>query len=320
MTAELIEEEILVSDRIDISIKEVFDIQANFSTPGFKTTSEHVPNIDKNYHFDEKATLSILAGFKHNRRVMLQGMHGTGKSTHIEQVAARLNWPCIRVNLDGNISRLDLIGKDTVTLKEGKQVTEFQEGILPWAMQRPVALIFDEYDAGRPEVMFVIQRMLEREGKLTLLDKNQVITPHPDFRIFATANTIGQGDLSGLYRGVQVLNHAQIDRWNIVASVDYLSPEAEITMIIDQVPQLDENAHPLVSSMVQLANLTRNGFKTGEISSLMSPRTIINWAENYVIFDDLALSLTLSFINKCEIEEQAIIAEYFQRCFNCDLT
>jgi cobaltochelatase CobS len=278
-----------------------------------------VPEIDKGYHFNKEVTLAILAGFEHNRRVMLQGMHGTGKSTHIEQVAARLNWPCLRVNLDGNISRLDLVGKDTIVIKEGKQVTEFQEGILPWSIQRPIALIFDEYDAGRPDVMFVIQRILERGGKLTLLDKNRVISPHVDFRLFATANTIGQGDFSGMYRGVQVLNHAQIDRWNILASLNYLPQEEEVSMVSDQVANLTGEYRNQLDAMVSLANLTRKGFVAGELSTLMSPRTVITWAENTLIFDDLSLAFKLSFLNKCDEQERVLVAEYFQRCFGQEL-
>ena len=305
--------------KVEICVREVFNIDSDLVVIGFKDPDAYVPDIDAGYHFNKEATLAILAGFEHNRRVMLQGMHGTGKSTHIEQVAARLNWPCLRVNLDGNISRLDLVGKDTIVIKDGKQVTEFQEGILPWSIQRPIALIFDEYDVGRPEVMFVIQRILERDGKLTLLDKNKVISPHADFRLFATANTIGQGDFSGMYRGVQVLNHAQIDRWNILASLNYLPQDEEVSMVLDQVVNLKGECRNLIDAMVSLANLTRKGFVAGELSTLMSPRTVITWAENHQIFDDLNLAFKLSFLNKCEQQEKGLVAEYFQRCFGQEL-
>lgn len=275
-----------------------------------------MPEIDPAYRFDPSVTLALLAGFAHNRRVLLQGLHGTGKSTHIEQVAARLNWPCVRVNLDGQLSRMDLIGRDSVTLRDGLQVTEFQEGILPWAIQRPVALVLDEYDAGRPEVMFVIQRILEHEGKLTLLDQNRVITPHRWFRLFATANTVGLGNLNGLYHGAQRLNHAQIDRWNIVASLDHPLPQAEIDIVASRVPEVDS---ALIASMVAVANLTRAGFRVGDLSTLMSPRTVIAWAENVAIFGDVGLAFRFSFVNKCDDAERPIVAEYFQRCFDHEL-
>ncbi|WP_133407373.1 AAA family ATPase [Parashewanella tropica] len=306
---------IQTSSKNRVAVRDIFNISSNMMVTAFEESNGYVPKIDPNYQFNKEVTLAILAGFEHNRRVMLQGMHGTGKSTHIEQIAARLNWPCLRINLDGNISRLDLIGKDTVTLKDGKQVTEFQEGILPWSLQRPVALIFDEYDAGRPDVMFVIQRVLERDGKLTLLDKNKVISPHADFRLFATSNTVGQGDFSGLYRGVQVLNHAQIDRWNIIATLNYLPEEDETNMVLAQV-EVDKD---IAAAMVSLATLTRKGFVTGEMSTVMSPRTVITWAENYQIFDDLELSFKLSFLNKCQEEERALVVEYYQRCFDKEL-
>jgi len=255
-----------------------------------------------------------------DRRVMVQGLHGTGKSTHIEQVAARLNWPCVRVNLDGHISRLDLVGKDAVVLRDGQQVTEFQEGIVPWALQRPVALVFDEYDAGRPDVMFVIQRVLERDGKFTLMDQNKVISPHPFFRLFATANTVGLGNLNGLYHGAQRLNHAQIDRWNIVASLNYLPRDEEIAIVQARVPSLaDEAGRELVGKMVSVAELTRKGFAAGDVSTLMSPRTVITWAENVEIFRDPALAFRLSFVNKCDDAEKRIVAEYFQRCFDREI-
>lgn len=308
-----------VLTRVEVSVRERFNIDSDLVVHGFKTKGAHVPEIDLAYQFNKEVTLAILAGFEHNKRVMLQGMHGTGKSTHIEQVAARLNWPCMRINLDGHISRMDLVGKDAVVIKDGKQITEFQEGLLPWSIQRPVALIFDEYDAGRPDVMFVIQRILEKAGKLTLLDKNIVISPHPFFRLFSTANTIGQGDFSGLYRGVQVLNHAQVDRWNIISTLNYLPQKDEVKMVEKQVLEFPSREKELISAMVTLANLTRQGFSVGELSTLMSPRTVISWAENYSIFADLSLSFKLSFMNKCDEQEKVIVAEYFQRCFNQNL-
>jgi cobaltochelatase CobS len=298
------------------SARDVFGIDSDLQVPAFAEPDEHVPEIDPAYRFDQSVTLALLAGFARNRRVLLQGLHGTGKSTHIEQVAARLNWPCVRVNLDGQLSRMDLIGRDAVTLRDGQQVTEFQEGILPWAIQRPVALILDEYDAGRPDVMFVIQRVLEQDGKLTLLDQNRVISPHPWFRLFATANTVGLGNLNGLYHGAQRLNHAQIDRWNIVASLDHLPPRAEAEIVAARVPGIDGS---LVDSMVAVANLTRTGFRVGDLSTLMSPRTVITWAENVAIFGDIALAFRLSFVNKCDDAERPLIAEYFQRCFDREL-
>jgi cobaltochelatase CobS len=299
-----------------VSARHVFGIDTDLRVPAFAEPDEHVPQIDPAYRFDESVTLALLAGFARNRRVLLQGLHGTGKSTHIEQIAARLNWPCVRVNLDGQLSRMDLIGRDAVTLRDGQQVTEFQEGILPWAIQRPVALILDEYDAGRPDVMFVIQRILEHDGKLTLLDQNRVISPHPSFRLFATANTVGLGNLNGLYHGAQRLNHAQIDRWNIVASLDHLRPQAEADIVASRVPEVDGG---LVASMVAVANLTRAGFRVGDLSTLMSPRTVITWAENAAIFGDVALAFRLSFVNKCDDAERPIVAEYFQRCFDREL-
>jgi cobaltochelatase CobS len=279
-----------------------------------------VPEVDAVYRFNPDVTLAILAGFTRDRRVMVQGLHGTGKSTHIEQVAARLNWPCVRLNLDGHISRLDLVGKDAVVLREGQQVTEFQEGIVPWSLQRPVALIFDEYDAGRPDVMFVIQRILERDGKFTLMDQNKVLRPHPFFRLFATANTVGLGNLNGLYHGAQRLNHAQIDRWNIVASLNYLPADEEIAIVQARVPSLaDDAGRKLVAAMVAVADLTRKGFAAGDLSTLMSPRTVITWAENVEIFKDPALAFRLSFVNKCDDAERPLVAEYFQRCFDQEL-
>jgi cobaltochelatase CobS len=296
-----------------VSARDVFGIDVDLQVPAFAEPDEHVPDIDPAYRFDKSVTLALLAGFARNRRVLVQGLHGTGKSTHIEQIAARLNWPCVRVNLDGQLSRMDLIGRDAVTLRDGQQVTEFQEGILPWAIQRPVALILDEYDAGRPDVMFVIQRILEHDGKLTLLDQNRVISPHPNFRLFATANTVGLGNLNGLYHGVQRLNHAQIDRWNIVASLDHLPPQAEVDIVASRVPEVDRD---LIASMVAVANLTRAGFRVGDLSTLMSPRTVITWAENLTIFGDVGLAFRLSFVNKCDDAERPIVAEYFQRCFD----
>ena len=306
-------------DRL-LGVREVFGINSDLRVPAFSQRDEHVPEVDAVYRFDPQVTLAILAGFARNRRVLVQGLHGSGKSTHVEQVAARLNWPCVRVNLDGHLSRLDLVGRDAVVLRDGQQVTEFQEGIVPWALQRPVALVFDEYDAGRPDVMFVIQRMLEREGKFTLLDQNRIISPHPAFRLFATSNTIGLGNLNGLYHGAQRLNHAQIDRWNIVAALNYLGAEAEQAIVLARVPALDNDAGRVqVRQMVALAELTRTGFATGDLSTLMSPRTIITWAENLEIFGDLGQALRLSFVNKCDEAEQPIVAEYFQRCFNREL-
>jgi cobaltochelatase CobS len=298
------------------SARTLFGIHSDLQVPVFDDPDEHVPDIDPAYRFDESVTLALLAGFVRNRRVLLQGLHGTGKSSHIEQVAARLNWPCVRVNLDGQLSRMDLIGRDTVTLRDGQQVTQFQEGILPWAIQRPVALILDEYDAGRPDVMFVIQRILEHDGKLTLLDQNRVIAPHPWFRLFATANTVGLGNLNGLYHGAQRLNHAQIDRWNIVASLDHLPTDVETAIVAARAPEL---AVDVIAKMVAVANLTRNGFRVGDLSTLMSPRTVITWAENIAIFGDAGVAFRLSFVNKCDDAERPIVAEYFQRCFDREL-
>jgi len=303
-----------------VSVRDVFGIDTDMTVPAFAERSEHVPAIDKAYRLNPQVTQAILAGFSHNRRVVIQGLHGTGKSTHIEQVAARLNWPCVRVNLDGHISRLDLVGKDSIVLQDGKQVTQFQEGILPWALQRPVAMVFDEYDAGRPDVMFVIQRVLEREGSFTLLDQKRVIQPHPCFRLFATMNTLGQGNLNGLYHGTQQLNHAQLDRWNLVTSLNYLPPAEEAAIVLARVPDLaTADGRRKVDAMVALAGLTRKGFAVGDLSLLMSPRTVISWAENIAIFHDLKLAFELSFLNKCEPAERAIVSEYFQRCFAQEL-
>jgi cobaltochelatase CobS len=309
----------LLPDRM-LSVRDVFGIDTDLKVPAFGERDDHVPEVDAVYRFNPAVTLAILAGFTRDRRVMVQGLHGTGKSTHVEQVAARLNWPCVRINLDGHISRLDLVGRDAVVLRDGQQVTEFQEGIVPWALQRPVALVFDEYDAGRPDVMFVIQRILEREGKFTLLDQNKVISPHPCFRMFATANTVGLGNLNGLYHGAQRLNHAQIDRWNIVASLNYLPRDEEIAIVQARVPSLaDADGRALVDAMVAVADLTRKGFAAGDLSTLMSPRTVITWAENIEIFRDPALAFRLSFVNKCDEAERSTVAEYFQRCFDREL-
>ena len=303
-----------------VSVQETFGFASKLRVPAFSEADDHVPEIDAAYRFNRDVTLAILAGFAHDRRVMVHGLHGSGKSTHIEQVAARLNWPCVRVNLDGHVSRLDLVGRDAVVLRDGQQVTEFQPGIVPWALQRPMALVFDEYDAGRPEVMFVIQRVLERDGKFTLMDQSRVLTPHPSFRLFATANTVGLGNLNGLYPGAQRLNHAQIDRWNIVAALNYLPAAEEAAIVLARVPRLDDDdGRALVRQMVALAELTRKGFAAGDLSTLMSPRTVITWAENLEIFGDLALALRLSFVNKCDEAERPIVAEYFQRCFDREL-
>ena len=305
---------------IKVSVRQVFGIDSDLQVPAFSQKAANVPDIDEAYLFDKPTTLAILAGFAHNKRVLVQGYHGTGKSTHIEQVAARLNWPCIRINLDSHISRIDLIGKDAIVLKDGKQVTEFKEGIIPWALKNPVALVFDEYDAGRPDVMFVIQRILESEGKLTLLDQNEVIQPHPAFRIFATANTVGLGDTSGLYHGTQQMNQGQMDRWNIVATLNYLPEEQEIGIVQARVPSYKTaEGKKAVGAMVRMANLTRKGFMAGDISTLMSPRTVIHWAENAEIFGDLEHAFTVTFLNKCDELERPVIAEYYQRCFDKDL-
>ena len=302
---------------IEVSARETFGLDVDLMVPAYSARTEHVPVIDEAYRFDRETTLAILAGFAHNRRVMIQGYHGTGKSTHIEQVAARLNWPCIRVNLDSHISRIDLIGKDAIVLKDGKQITEFREGILPWALQHPCALVFDEYDAGRPDVMFVIQRVLEVEGRLTLLDQNRVIHPHAAFRLFATANTVGLGDTTGLYHGTQQINQGQMDRWNIVATLNYL-PHAEETKIVLAKMGAGKDAamRKRVESMVALADLTRAGFINGDISTVMSPRTVITWAENARIFGDVGFAFRLTFLNKCDEAERSTVAEYYQRCFN----
>lgn len=306
---------------ITVSAREALGIDSDFRVPAFSEPGDHVPEVDDAYQFDRDVSLSILAGFAQNRRVLVQGYHGTGKSTHVEQVAARLNWPCVRINLDGHISRLDIVGRDAIVLRDGKQVTEFKEGILPWALQRPVALVFDEFDAGRPDVMFVIQRVLEKDGKFTLLDQNRIITPHPGFRLFATANTVGLGNLNGLYSGTQVLNQAQVDRWNIVVKLNYLPPAAEVAIVHARVPTMTKrpDGDELVKSMVAMAALTRDGFAAGDISTVMSPRTVITWAENTLIFNDTSLAFRLSFLNKCDDAEHSIVAEYYQRALGEDL-
>lgn len=304
----------------ECSVRERFGLDTDMRVPAFSEGSEHVPQRDDTYRFDPDTTMAILAGFAFNRRVMIQGYHGTGKSTHIEQVAARLNWPCVRVNLDSHVSRIDLIGKDAIVLRDGKQVTEFREGILPWALQHPCALVFDEYDAGRPDVMFVIQRVLEVEGRLTLLDQSRVIRPHPAFRLFATANTIGLGDTTGLYHGTQQINQAQMDRWNIVATLNYLEHEAEVEIVVAKMHAYDtREGRTRVGAMVTLAGLTRSGFVNGDLSTVMSPRTVLTWAENALIFGDLRFAFRVSFLNRCDEIERAVVAEYYQRCFGEEL-
>lgn len=300
--------------------KETFGVDIDWEIPGFSEETANVPDIDPTYKFDPETTMAILAGFTHNRRVMVQGYHGTGKSTHIEQIAARLKWPCVRVNLDSHVSRVDLIGKDTIVLKEGKQITEWKEGLLPWSIQNPVALVFDEYDAGRPDVMFVIQRILEAEGKLTLLDQNLVIRPHPAFRLFATSNTIGLGDTTGLYHGTQQINQGQMDRWNIVTTLNYLPHDRETRIVLAKLPEFDtEEGKDTISKMVTLADMTREGFVNGDLSTLMSPRTVIAWAENMLIFKDREFAFRVAFLNKCDEAERPIVAEFYQRCFGVEL-
>ena len=301
-------------------VRETFGLDVDWKVPGFKEDNANVPKIDPTYKFDHETTMAILAGFTNNRRVMVQGYHGTGKSTHIEQVAARLNWPCVRINMDSHVSRIDLLGKDMIVLQEGKQITRYQEGLLPWAIQNPVALVFDEYDAGRPDVMFVIQRVLEAEGKLTLLDQNVVIRPHPAFRLFATANTVGLGDTTGLYHGTQQINQAQMDRWNIVAQLNYLEHDAEMEIITAKITSMDNpEGKETIDKMVRMASLTRKGFINGDLSTLMSPRTVLSWAENYEIFGDRDLAFRYAILNKCDEMEWPTIAEYYQRCFGVEL-
>jgi cobaltochelatase CobS len=329
MASRTVSDQIASSDEkslpdIKVSVRQTFGLDTDLQVPGYSDAGEHVPEIDEAYRFDHDTTLAILAGFSHNRRVLVQGYHGTGKSTHIEQVAARLNWPCIRVNLDSHISRIDLIGKDAIVVKDGQQITEYREGLLPWALQHSCALVFDEYDAGRPDVMFVIQRVLEVEGKLTLLDQNRVIHPHPAFRLFATANTVGLGDTTGLYHGTQQINQGQMDRWNIVATLNYLPQEEETAIVLAKVPAFaDKKKYPegkaLVASMVALAGLTRQSFMQGDISTVMSPRTVISWAENTEIFGDAGTAFRLTFLNKCDEAERAAISEFYQRAMNAEL-
>ena len=303
-----------------VSVSRLFGIESDLEVPAYSAPNEYVPELDPDYLFDRNTTLAILAGFAFDRRVMVQGYHGTGKSTHIEQVAARLNWPCIRVNLDSHISRIDLVGKDAIVIRDGMQVTEFKDGILPWALQNNVALVFDEYDAGRPDVMFVIQRVLEKSGKLTLLDQRRVIKPHPAFRLFATANTIGLGDTSGLYHGTQQINQGQMDRWSIVATLNYLPHDDEVRIVAAKVKSFDTGEGlATLGKMVRLADMTRAAFMNGELSTVMSPRTVITWAENTQIFGDLGLAFRLTFLNKCDEAERSIVAEFYQRCFGAEL-
>ena len=305
---------------IKISVKQTFGVDTEMEIEAFSKTNEFVPKIDQNYKFDRDTTLAILSGFAFNKRVLVQGYHGTGKSTHIEQVAARLNWPCIRVNLDSHVSRIDLIGKDAIVLKEGKQITEFKEGILPWSIQNPIALVFDEYDAGRPDVMFVIQRVLESEGNFTLLDKNKVINQHDYFRMFATTNTVGLGDTTGLYHGTQQINQGQMDRWNIVTTLNYLPFEKEMDIILSKNKNFNsKDGKEKISNMIKVADLTRKGFVNGDISTVMSPRTVLHWAENTTIFKDYGYAFRVTFLNKCDETEKKIISEYYQRCFGEDL-
>ena len=304
----------------EIDVSKVFGFESNMKVTAFSEKSERVPDIDSTYKFDPDTTTAILAGFIHNRRVMIQGYHGTGKSTHIEQVAARLNWSCVRVNLDSHISRIDLIGKDAIKLKEGVQVTEFQEGILPWALRNPTAIVFDEYDAGRPDVMFVIQRVLETDGKLTLLDQNKVISPHKYFRLFSTANTVGLGDTTGLYHGTQQINQGQMDRWSLVATLNYLGHDAECKIILSKAANYDNlEGQKIISQMVTVADLTRTAFTNGDLSTVMSPRTVIAWAHNATIFGDVGYAFRTSFLNKCDELERETVAEFYQRCFDEEL-
>ena len=305
----------------EINTKEIFGIECPFKVCGFKSKNDHVPIIDKDYKFDPETTRAILAGFADNRRVIIQGYHGTGKSTHIEQVAARLNWSCVRINLDSHISRIDLIGKDSIVIRDGKQITEFQEGMLPWAYQNPVALVFDEYDAGRPDVMFVIQRILESDSKLTLLDQSRIINPNRFFRLFATANTVGLGDTSGLYHGTQQINQGQMDRWNIVTTLNYLNNIEEEGIVLSKNKKLNnKEGKEIIRCMVSTADLTRSGFINGDISTVMSPRTVITWAENYLLFNDIEYSFKLAFLNRCDELERSVIEEYYQRSFGIDLS
>src|SRR5215475_366940 len=309
----------LAPDR-EVNARDALGVPFDMKVPAFSERDPHVPDVDEAYKFDPETTRALVAGFAHNRRVMVQGYHGTGKSTHIEQVAARLNWPLIRVNLDSHVSRIDLVGKDAIVLKDGKQVTEFREGMLPWAIQRPIALVFDEYDAGRPDVMFVIQRVLEAQGKLTLLDQNRVIKPHPAFRLFSTTNTIGLGDTSGLYHGTQQINQGQMDRWSIVTTLNYLAHDEEVEIVLSKARHYrTQEGRDIVNKMVRLADLTRNAFANGDLSTVMSPRTVITWAENADIFGDIGFAFRVTFLNKCDELERPLVAEFYQRCFNAEL-
>ena len=299
-----------------VSVRKMFNIDSDLKVPAYSEGSEHVPEIDPDYLFDRDTTLAILAGFAHNRRVMVSGYHGTGKSTHIEQVAARLNWPCVRINLDSHVSRIDLVGKDAIVVKDGMQITEFRDGILPWAYQHNIALVFDEYDAGRPDVMFVIQRVLESSARLTLLDQSRVVRPHPAFRLFATANTVGLGDTTGLYHGTQQINQAQMDRWSLVVTLNYLPHDNEVDIVLAKVKSFDtKEGRETVSRMVRIADMTRNAFINGDISTVMSPRTVITWAENTEIFGDKGFAFKVTFLNKCDELERATVAEFYQRAF-----
>ena len=303
-----------------VGVRDAFGVDSDMQVPAFGAGDPHVPEFDPNYRFDPQTTLAICAGFAHDRRVMVQGYHGTGKSTHIEQVAARLNWPLVRVNLDAHVSRIDLVGKDAIVLKDGQQVTEFREGMLPWAIQRPIALVFDEYDAGRPDVMFVIQRVLEAQGRLTLLDQNRVIRPNPYFRLFATTNTIGLGDTTGLYHGTQQINQGQMDRWSIVTTLNYLAQDVEVGIVLAKSPGYDSaEGKRTINAMVRVADMTRNAFMNGDISTVMSPRTVITWAQNATIFADVGLGFRLTFLNKCDELERPTVAEFYQRAFGTDL-
>ena len=303
-----------------VSVREIFGLDSNLRVPSFAVRSHYVPALDPDYVFDPDTTLAVLAGFMHNRRVLVQGYHGTGKSTHIEQISARLNWPCIRINFDGHVSRIDLIGKDAIAIRDGKQITEFREGILPWALQRPVVLVLDEYDAGRPDVMFVLQRVLEDEGKLALLDQNRILEPHPAFRLFATANTVGLGDASGLYYGTHAINQGQMDRWQIVTTLNYLAPDTEVGIVLARSPwNKSEGEHEIVRRMVALAGLTRAAFAAGELSTVMSPRTVINWAQNANIFGRVDFAFRLTFLNRCDEAERVLVGELYQRCFGTDV-
>jgi cobaltochelatase CobS len=303
-----------------VSVEKTFGFESSMVVPAYSVADAHVPDIDPDYLFDRQTTLAILAGFAYNRRVMVSGYHGTGKSTHIEQVAARLNWPCVRINLDSHVSRIDLVGKDAIVIREGKQVTEFRDGILPWAYQHNVALVFDEYDAGRPDVMFVIQRVLEASGRLTLLDQSRVIRPHPAFRLFATANTVGLGDTTGLYHGTQQINQAQMDRWSIVTTLNYLPHDDEVAIVAAKAKHFaNEKGLQVLGKMVRVADMTRSAFMNGDLSTVMSPRTVIMWAENAEIFNDVGFAFRLTFLNKCDELERSIVAEFYQRAFGEEL-